>query len=390
MAENFANQYQTTLDGAINDSTTTITVISVVGSPNANFRIKVDDEYMLVTDVSGSAFTVTRGIEGSEAASHADAATVTHVLTAGGLTQAIADGGGGAGAVTQTGIVSIENPDTYSDVDWAEVLDAIPEPGAISIVPTNDEAAESAWWLSDVDAMGFRLNVISAPVLEALYAFHAHAGDEDDGSTEIGLIEIAIVRFNANTTIWEVNKPFGTEEGHVMVAFLSQTNTNGGITTPSDWSYAGGGNNSNMVHQYVYVKVAGPSEPDTYTWTLGTGRRGHLVVLTYKNVNTSAPIDVSGAQSGSGASITAPSVLAGVNGRRLICGWSQTGGGIITAPEGMSPRYAQANAGSSSTADATLAVADQAVSPSGYTGTRVATGNTLSSMGVSVVLRRAL
>lgn len=84
MAENFANLYQTTINdsGGISDTDTSVTVTTATGAPPANFRLKCEDELMLVTAVVGSTFTITRGIEGTTATSHADGATVTHVLTA--------------------------------------------------------------------------------------------------------------------------------------------------------------------------------------------------------------------------------------------------------------------------------------------------------------------
>ena len=89
MAENFANEYQTTLNGAVDDSQTSVVVTSDTGSPDANFRIRIDNEYMIVTAKSGTTFTVTRAAEGSAAAAHSSGATVTHILTAGGLRQAL-------------------------------------------------------------------------------------------------------------------------------------------------------------------------------------------------------------------------------------------------------------------------------------------------------------
>jgi hypothetical protein len=91
MAENFANNYQTTLNGSITSTATTLVVTSATGAPAANFRILIDNEYMLVTNVSGTTFTVTRHIEGSTAAIHADQATVTQVVTLAGLLQYIQD-----------------------------------------------------------------------------------------------------------------------------------------------------------------------------------------------------------------------------------------------------------------------------------------------------------
>lgn len=84
--EQLANNASSTLDGAINDSTTSVVVASAATFPStANFRILIDSEYMLVTAIAGTTFTVSRGQEGSAAAAHSNGATVTHVLTKEGL-----------------------------------------------------------------------------------------------------------------------------------------------------------------------------------------------------------------------------------------------------------------------------------------------------------------
>lgn len=85
MGEQFENTYSTTLDGAIDDNDTTLTV----GTPpdmTGQFRIKIDDEIIIVGAVSGNDFTgCTRGAEGTVAASHSSGVEVRHVLTAGAL-----------------------------------------------------------------------------------------------------------------------------------------------------------------------------------------------------------------------------------------------------------------------------------------------------------------
>lgn len=84
--EKYTNNAQTTLNGAINNSVTSLVVTSAATFPTAaNFRLRIEDEIMLVTAVSGTTFTVTRGIEGTTAASHPDQAPVRHILTAGAL-----------------------------------------------------------------------------------------------------------------------------------------------------------------------------------------------------------------------------------------------------------------------------------------------------------------
>lgn len=86
MGEKFTNRAISQLSSPINNSVTTLTVASASSFPSSgNFRIKVDDEYMLVTGVSSNTFTVTRAHEGTLAASHASGANVTHVLTVGAL-----------------------------------------------------------------------------------------------------------------------------------------------------------------------------------------------------------------------------------------------------------------------------------------------------------------
>ena len=86
MAERFANNSQTSLNGAINASQTTFTVIDASKLPTQpQFRIRVDDELMLVTGVSGNTLTVTRGVESTVATSHNNQRVVRHILTAGAI-----------------------------------------------------------------------------------------------------------------------------------------------------------------------------------------------------------------------------------------------------------------------------------------------------------------
>ena len=58
---------------------------------NPQFRLLVDQEIMLVTAVSGTTFTVTRGIENTVAAAHANGANVYLIFTAGAMDQIRAD-----------------------------------------------------------------------------------------------------------------------------------------------------------------------------------------------------------------------------------------------------------------------------------------------------------
>tara|TARA_B100000212_G_scaffold62600_1_gene42761 strand:- start:10962 stop:13097 length:2136 start_codon:yes stop_codon:yes gene_type:complete len=75
-----ANALTTTLNGAINDSTTTIVLTSVINFPSTGTNhIQIGSEEISYTGISGSTLTgVTRGARGTTAASHSDGATVTN------------------------------------------------------------------------------------------------------------------------------------------------------------------------------------------------------------------------------------------------------------------------------------------------------------------------
>jgi Tfp pilus assembly protein PilX len=67
----------TTLTSAISSSQTTIAVQSAAGFPTSQFKIRIDDEVMTVTGGYGTtSWTVSRGANGTTAASHASGQTV--------------------------------------------------------------------------------------------------------------------------------------------------------------------------------------------------------------------------------------------------------------------------------------------------------------------------
>jgi hypothetical protein len=84
--ERFANGGLSSLAATIDTDDPELTVKSAVGFPTeGNFRITIDEEILLVTNVQGKTFVVERGQEGTSAAGHEADAAVFHVLTAGAL-----------------------------------------------------------------------------------------------------------------------------------------------------------------------------------------------------------------------------------------------------------------------------------------------------------------
>jgi len=90
--EQFENDSQTTLNGAVTSGDSTITVADGTQFPsNGDFRILVDSELMLCTGVSGNTLTVTRGLEGTTAAAHSSGVAVYQVVSRGGLQSYLRD-----------------------------------------------------------------------------------------------------------------------------------------------------------------------------------------------------------------------------------------------------------------------------------------------------------
>lgn len=89
--EKFGTLGRTTLNGAINDSVTSIVVYNTVTFPAVQFRIRIDTEIMIVTAISGKTLTVTRGAESTTAVAHSSNSNVVVVLTTGSNNQSLAD-----------------------------------------------------------------------------------------------------------------------------------------------------------------------------------------------------------------------------------------------------------------------------------------------------------
>lgn len=81
--ERFGNNGSSTLNGSITDVAASLVITSAATFPtDGNFRILIDSEIVIVTAISGTTFTITRGAEGTTPAAHANGATVQHILTA--------------------------------------------------------------------------------------------------------------------------------------------------------------------------------------------------------------------------------------------------------------------------------------------------------------------
>lgn len=107
------------------------------------------------------------------------------------------------------------------------------------------------------------------------------------------IVQRASASVNADTATasFVVNKPTGTASGDVLIGIVGQLVTNT-ITPPSGWTSIELESADANIRLQAWYKVAGGSEPSTYTWAV-SATKGFAWIGCYENVDNSTPVDVS-------------------------------------------------------------------------------------------------
>jgi subtilisin family serine protease len=112
----------------------------------------------------------------------------------------------------------------------------------------------------------------------------------------ISLRAAAAANNGAGGSTLSITVPAGTSSGDVMLAQVVVRTAGNVITPPVGWSLVLRQDSGSSISTASYVKVAGASEPASYTWTFGTAGEASGGIASYIGVNTSTPIDASHAQ----------------------------------------------------------------------------------------------
>lgn len=128
--ERILNAFSTTLTSSVTAAATTIPVVSTAGvATDGQTRIVIDNEIILCpgAGVTGTSFTsVTRGVEGSTAATHASGAVVNQYITrlallnlaaAARILVVASNSPNPAGSVNGTGLLTVSFTPLYADSD---------------------------------------------------------------------------------------------------------------------------------------------------------------------------------------------------------------------------------------------------------------------------------
>jgi hypothetical protein len=150
VAEKIVNNAVTTLASGINSSVTSLTVAAGAGAlfpSTGNFRLRCGSELMLCTARLTDTLTVQRGIESTTAVSHSADDTIKSVLTAGAITQLLAEVAVAADPTVQAlAALSSSNAGTlpYFTADDVMGLAAIGASGKDILAAETDADARSA------------------------------------------------------------------------------------------------------------------------------------------------------------------------------------------------------------------------------------------------------
>jgi Bacterial Ig domain len=180
-----------------------------------------------------------------------------------------------------------------------------------------------------------------------------------------------------------VSKPSGAAAGDLLLATLEVDEDPATVTAPAGWTKVqdtlGAGGTGNAFHTQVWWKLAGSSEPASYTWTVSGSPWVDVGLLDYTNVNQTSPIDVSaGRDAGTTAAPATPSVTTTAANDLVVAVFVNFDSGTWTAGSGMTKRY---DFDSNEAQDALQATP-------GATGTKTATNTTSGPTTAEIVAIR--
>jgi MSHA biogenesis protein MshQ len=280
-----------------------------------------------------------------------------------------------------------------------------------TMLVTSYEFASSATWTppggmtETVDTASLAVPNAAGISLEANYATQAAAGatgtktatasnDADVGNADTLALR-PLITFRAASSAGAasgnlvINAPGGTVSSDVLVASIAVRPNTATITAPAGWTLirrtdqATGAQNSLA----VYYKVAGGSEPSSYTWTLSANTGSAGGIESFANVDTSAPVNIDNGQTtANGLTHAAPSVNTTVTSTMLVTSHEFSSSATWTPPGGMTEVVDAASQTVPNTLGISLEVNYVIQSATGATGTKTATASNDADAGCAHIL----
>lgn len=137
-----------------------------------------------------------------------------------------------------------------------------------------------------------------------------------------------------------VNKPTATAQSDLLVVGLSyEKGSAENITAPGGWTLLIRQDNTTNVGIAIYYKVAGPSEPASYSFALTHGSKWSIGISRFTNANSSTPVDVAAGSTGFGTAVTAPTLNTTGTNREIMAFYTNKKASTYTPAAGTTERY---------------------------------------------------
>ena len=200
-------------------------------------------------------------------------------------------------------------------------------------IATDGQITDSVIGTLEFDTLeGDNPNII--PISGNVYAI-TYAGELEDGFVKTVEIAANGQITNAVTAI-SINLPSGATDGDLLIAAVMHGSDAAVISAPGGWtSIANGGCDGSNCTLGVWYKVAvSETGPYSFTWSGTNGAAG--AILRYSGANISEPIDVSGADTGTSSSTTAPNLTTTVA-ETTVLRFAGVGDSVLDLPTDVYP-----------------------------------------------------
>lgn len=205
--------------------------------------------------------------------------------------------------------------------------------------------------------------------------------DKSSGGSSITFQQCTETSVSWNVNSINISKPSGTVAGDLLIAaFVSDGDST--LSSPGGWTLIQGGGSSptdNTPSLGLWYKIAGASEPATYTFSSSSWEELYIAILRYTGHNPGAPINASAIQNSTGnngnSTPTAPSVTTTVDNCRILRIFgADDDDNPYTSPGGHTERYSGQSGGGNGTCGGAGADTNQLLA--GATGTAAFSMNT--------------
>jgi len=192
-------------------------------------------------------------------------------------------------------------------------------------------------------------------------------------ATPITLRASTTTSLNGGTSL-VMNTPAGTAQNDFMFMFIGYNTGGATITAPTGWTLYSS-NSSFGTYLFSYKRIAGASEPASYTWTLSATNTVTAWEGSFIGVDTAAPNDgVNGSGSGGTSTTTHTTNITAANypNEMVLAVFNLAATGTLSAPAGMT---ADGSVSAGPTNPNTLAVFEGQQSSTGTIAARTSTSS---------------